>query len=89
MQLAALLGVLLMGQKMKGPAELLKSCFSDHEWEFLSHHKDFQTELQKGCKTLDDFEKLSALGDAITQETQIFVPKQSVSRDRLNNGKRK
>jgi hypothetical protein len=78
-----------MGQKIKGPAELLKSCFSNQEWEFLSHHKDFQSELKKGCKTLDDFEKLSTLGARIIEETQSFAPKQSVSRDRPNNGTRK
>jgi hypothetical protein len=54
-----------MGQKIKNPRELLEHCFSALEWEYLKHHPDFKIELKKGCKTLDDFQKLSTLGDQL------------------------
>ena len=54
-----------MGKKIKNPREILENCFSNLDWEFLNHHPDFKIELQKGCQTLDDVERLSVLGDGL------------------------
>jgi hypothetical protein len=54
-----------MGQKIKNPRELLEHCFSAIEWEYLKHHHDFKVELKKGCKTIEDFERLSTMGDKL------------------------
>jgi len=65
-----------MGHKIKGPAELLANCFSKPEWEYLKHHKDFKIELEKGCKTVDDFERLSILGQQLLADWEIAHPEQ-------------
>lgn len=63
-----------MGQKIKTPRELLEHSFSAPEWEFLKHHKDFKIELKKGCKTLDDFERLSTMGDQLLPRRDVMHP---------------
>jgi hypothetical protein len=77
-----------MGKKIKGPAEMLEGCFSNQEWEFLKHHKDFKTELKKGCKTLDDFELLSTLGARILLKSEVEPNKVSAPSVHPRKGKR-
>ena len=63
-----------MGQKIKSPRELLNGCFTSLEWDYLAHHKDFKIELKNGCKSLDDFERLSTLGGQLLAEREIANP---------------
>ena len=79
-----------MGQKIKNPAELLKDCFSALEWEYLTHQPNFISEFKKGCKTLDDFERLSTLGHHLITDRETADPERSPSvSDRPQNRKRK
>jgi hypothetical protein len=43
-----------MAHKIKTPSEVLRKCFSDREWDYLTRHPDFQREWKGNCKTLDD-----------------------------------
>jgi hypothetical protein len=78
-----------MGQKIKGPAELLEKTFSATEWEFLRQHKDFKVELKKGCKTLDDYERLSILGAQLILEIEAASNKSPAPPVRSRQDKRR
>jgi hypothetical protein len=78
--------IAIMGQKIKNPAELLKDCFSALEWEYLTHQPDFRSEFKRGCKTLDDFERLSTVGHHLLTDREMADPERSPS---ISDRKRK
>jgi hypothetical protein len=49
--------------KTEGYAEVVQVAFKKEEWEVLMANADFSQRLKHCCKTLDDVEKLCAIGE--------------------------
>ena len=63
-----------MGRKVKHNVRLLERAFSREEWEYLKRHEEFEGLLKSKNVTLDDFEKLSLLGDRLLMKWEKANP---------------
>ena len=50
---------------IEGFEKVVEISFSKEEWGFLMRHPDFVRLMERGCKTLDDVERICGIGECV------------------------
>lgn len=66
-----------MGRKVKYHANLLEHMFSRAEWEYLKRNPKFQKQMESISESLNEIDKIAALGDQLLFEWENRNPRRA------------